>query len=187
MCDTEAMRRAARPVTALTDGCCVCGVTRHGMLIVRATGEMICRPCGARLPALFAAASDEFLKWLWRGPSESSGPPPFLPAHAPVDLLYAEIHQARVAHALATNDEVFAKFKAGVDQTIGPDDTLAHCDLATAYFEMGLVADALREATYALPLDVEHQLAERMFNRMFDTERARPDALSVVAAVLRRH
>lgn len=42
-------------------------------------------------------------------------------------------------------DEVFRDFKKGIQQQIGEEDVDAHCDLAIAYKEMGLLEDALRE------------------------------------------
>ncbi|HSQ63766.1 MAG TPA: hypothetical protein VLM85_11155 [Polyangiaceae bacterium] len=160
------------------------------MLTVAATGELMCRPCAARLPALFAEASDEFLAWLWRGKGDWTGPPAFAAAPAPAELLYAEIHEARMAHLSASHgplaeEDRFAKFKQGVRNMVSPNDVLAHCDLATAYKEMGLAADALREATVAFAPDVEHRFANWMFNMVFDPGTARPEAFLAVVARLR--
>ena len=42
-------------------------------------------------------------------------------------------------------EEVFAKFKEGVKNTLSADDGQAHYDLGTAYKEMGLIDDAIGE------------------------------------------
>ena len=47
-------------------------------------------------------------------------------------------------------EEVFAAFKAGVAKQISADDAQTHFNLAVAYGEMGLLADAVREAAIAL-------------------------------------
>ncbi|HRG99121.1 MAG TPA: tetratricopeptide repeat protein, partial [Polyangiaceae bacterium] len=42
-------------------------------------------------------------------------------------------------------EEVFAKFKQGVETQVAEDDSQTHYDLAVAYKEMGLIDDAIRE------------------------------------------
>ena len=42
-------------------------------------------------------------------------------------------------------DEVFAKFKQGVQSQVSDNDSATHYDLGVAYKEMGLAADAIRE------------------------------------------
>ena len=46
-------------------------------------------------------------------------------------------------------DEVFAKFKQGVQAQVADNDSATHYDLGVAYKEMGLVADAIRELEIA--------------------------------------
>jgi tetratricopeptide (TPR) repeat protein len=42
-------------------------------------------------------------------------------------------------------EEVFQKFKEGVEKQVAADDSQTHYDLAVAYKEMGLIEDAIRE------------------------------------------
>jgi hypothetical protein len=82
-------------------------------------------------------------------------------------------------------EEVFAVFKAGVEKQISTDDASTHLDLAQAYGEMGLMADALRAAATALGERAPLTVASRALNCIFSPGRAEPDALPTIARALR--
>jgi hypothetical protein len=75
--------------------------------------------------------------------------------------------------------------KAAVEKQIGSDATQAHLDLAHAYGEMGLMADAIREAATALGEGARLTLASQALNWLFSPKRAHPDALPTIARILR--
>jgi len=153
------MRRAAKPALALVVGCRVCGVTRPGMLALSA-GDMVCRPCAARLGAFIRKANGDWLAELW-----STQRAPSLP---------------RYEGPVPAGEVVFDD-----PEEVRPEHLQAHHDLAAAYVAMGLAIDALRVASVALEEWVGHDWAQTVFNWMFDKRHARPDALARLVSALR--
>lgn len=86
----------------------------------------VCRACAARIGSL-ASGDEEPRVW-----SSQTRPP----RHAPSE--HAEV------------ERVLEEFKAGIAKQIAADDFEVHLDLAEAYREMGLLADARREAGHVL-------------------------------------
>ena len=132
-------------------GCSVCNETRSGTLSL-AGGETICRPCASRVGSFLQTAPESFLQELW------SGAPPLDEDHNDV----------------AGEEAPFA-------QLTPASDIQPHCDLAIAYAETGLDADAIREGAVALGENVPRHVAQRFFAWLFDPPRARPGALRAVA------
>jgi tetratricopeptide (TPR) repeat protein len=69
-------------------------------------------------------------------------------------------------------EEVFAKFKEGVQKTLSADDGKAHYDLGQAYKEMGLADDAITEFETAAR-DPKLEVEARFLIGMIETERKR--------------
>ncbi len=69
-------------------------------------------------------------------------------------------------------EEVFAKFKEGVQKTLSADDGKAHYDLGQAYKEMGLADDAINEFETAAR-DPKLEVEARFLVGMIETERGR--------------
>jgi tetratricopeptide (TPR) repeat protein len=67
-------------------------------------------------------------------------------------------------------EEVFAKFKEGVQKTLSVDDGKAHYDLGQAYKEMGLADDAIHEFETAAR-DPKLEVEARFLAGMIETER----------------
>ncbi len=67
-------------------------------------------------------------------------------------------------------EEVFAKFKEGVQKTLSVDDGQAHYDLGQAYKEMGLADDAITEFETAAR-DAKLEVEARFLIGMIQTER----------------
>jgi pilus assembly protein FimV len=67
-------------------------------------------------------------------------------------------------------EEVFAKFKEGVQKTLSVDDAKAHYDLGQAYKEMGLADDAINEFETAAR-DPKLEVEARFLIGMIQTER----------------
>ncbi len=67
-------------------------------------------------------------------------------------------------------EEVFAKFKEGVQKTLSIDDGKAHYDLGQAYKEMGLADDAISEFETATR-DPKLEVEARFLVGMIETER----------------
>jgi hypothetical protein len=82
-------------------------------------------------------------------------------------------------------EEVFAGFRAGVEKHIRSEDAQTHLDLAVAYGEMGLMADAVREAAIALGERAPIRIADQTLNWILSPERAHVDALPIIAKILR--
>ena len=79
-------------------------------------------------------------------------------------------------------EEVFAKFKQGVETQVAEDDSQTHYDLAVAYKEMGLIDDAIREFDTAS----RDQEMECVCQSMIGTlELARGNTTEAVTAFLR--
>jgi tetratricopeptide (TPR) repeat protein len=70
-------------------------------------------------------------------PTPAPAPPARRPSLGGGDYLYSV-------------EDVFGRFKAQIEQTVGADDAATHYDLGIAYREMGLLADAAREFETAL-------------------------------------
>jgi hypothetical protein len=70
--------------------------------------------------------------------------------------------------------------EASVMQEIG-DDAVVHFDLAVAYDQAGLVADAVREAARALGGKAPLAFTARVLSWLFARNRARPDAWPTIA------
>jgi len=79
-------------------------------------------------------------------------------------------------------EEVFAKFKEGVEKQVAADDSQTHYDLAVAYKEMGLIDDAIREFDVA----ARDQEMECVCQSMIGTlELARGNVAVAIEAFLR--
>lgn len=89
----------------------------------------VCRSCARRIGNLAAANERARRTGVWSSQSRPARQPP---------AEYAEV------------ERIFQEFKAGVEKQIPVEDFEVHYDLAEAYREMGLLADALREAGLVL-------------------------------------
>lgn len=79
-------------------------------------------------------------------------------------------------------EEVFQKFKEGVEKQVSADDSQTHYDLAVAYKEMGLIDDAIREFDVA----ARDQEMECVCQSMIGTlELARGNVAEAIEAFLR--
>ena len=130
---------------------------------------VLCRhPCVTRVGRAILAAGPSVLAQLW-------------PEALPVREAQGHIPASTDLNA----EEVFASFKAGVAKQISADDAQTHLDLAVAYGEMGLRADAIREAAIALGERAPVPIANRAMKWLFAPGRASPDALPTLVASLR--
>jgi hypothetical protein len=136
------------------------------------SGLLLCRPCAGKVAAFLRGATTAFLNGLW-GPGTTSS-------------TTARERPSTGASQSESDEEVFARFKAGVVAVIRPEDFQAHWDLGVAYAEMGLHADAIREVATSLDERASQQMAQAAFALIFTPPRAVQGALDVVVAALRR-
>jgi hypothetical protein len=107
------------------------------------------------------------------------------PPHPPAAA--TSVASAETAGLAAVDPEaVFRKFKEGIASEIPAGNAQAHADLAMAYAEMGLMADAFREAAIALRETAPRPVVRRVLGWLFDPAHARPDALAVLRAMMNR-
>ncbi len=144
---------------ALRFGCCVCGGVPEARLELRDRNVIVCRPCAAALGLFLELATIAFRSHLW-----GSVPP---------------------AHSGSDEERVLTAFKEKARATLSRSDAAAHYDLAQAYAEMGLASDAIQ--TFAIPLHIDspHDIAQPAFEKIFASEHARPDALSLTISAYR--
>lgn len=74
-------------------------------------------------------------------------------------------------------EKVFRRFREGVRKQIAVEDVDSHLALATAYREMGLVADAVREAATAFEHASDHARKNDALSIVLDPRLLQPDAL----------
>jgi hypothetical protein len=150
------------------DGCFICTAWNDEVIALEDHGVIVCRPCVTRVSAAILRANPHLVALLW-----------------PKAVLAPEPRSLEIAGGADANlKEVFEQFKTGVQQQIG-DNAQAHFDLAVAYDEMGLVADAVREAATALGAKAPLAFKTRVLSWLFARERARPDALAAITTMLR--
>jgi hypothetical protein len=83
-------------------------------------------------------------------------------------------------------EETFPSFKEGVSNAISPDDAASHADLAVAYAEMGLRADALREAGIALTITSRSPVTQVALRVLFGSALMTPSGLRALQRRLRK-
>jgi hypothetical protein len=81
-------------------------------------------------------------------------------------------------------DLAFASFREGIEKKIGDADAVTHLNLAQAYGQMGLMADAIRQAAITLGEGTPLAVASRALNWIFSPDLARPDAMGTIARML---
>jgi len=150
------------------NGCIICDGWRDDMIALADHGARICRPCVTRVGRAILSANPTVLGHLW--PTTSS---------------VGEVSRGALPPEEVNAEEVFAAFKAGVEKQISADDAQTHLDLAVAYGEMGLIADAVREAATALGERASPTIATRAVNWLFAPGRAHPEALRTISRTLR--
>lgn len=155
----------AKPALAIVRGCAVCDVNRRDMLVVP-SGELLCRGCASRVGSFIRQADAAWLGVFW--PPKDALPLPSGGGPLSVDA-----------------EKVCAELKERVAATLSPDDARAHYDLACAYAEMGLSADAVHEATFSLGDTVAFDRAQKVLDWMFDERHTRPDTFTRIVSALR--
>jgi hypothetical protein len=105
------------------------------------------------------------------------------PPHPPAESLPGASAESASLGAVDA-EEVFRKFKEGIAREIPAGDAQSHADLAMAYGEMGLMADAFREAAIALRETAPRPIVCRVLAWMFDPAHARPEAVAVLRAMM---
>jgi hypothetical protein len=162
------MGLAARQAsTSPSSGCFICGDWKDEMINLLDHATVVCRPCATRVGRAILAMSPTAVARLW-----------------PVSPSVRETRRSAPS-ANVNVEEVYTAFKAGMEKHISVDDASTHLDLAQAYGEMGLMADALRTATTALGERAPLTIASRALNWIFSPGRAAPDALPTIARILR--
>jgi hypothetical protein len=148
-------------------GCLVCDAWNDEMISLVEHRAKLCRPCAANVGRTILATSATAVARLW--PASPSATQPR--RHTPPTHVNVE--------------EVFTAFKEGLARHLSTDDAQSHFDLAVAYGEMGLMADAIREAVIAFGEGAPLPIASRALNWLFAPGRAHPDALRTIVASLR--
>jgi len=107
-------------------------------------------------------------------------------ASASVWTIREQPASARPASSRSDVEEAFRSFKEGVAAEIAADDTRAHADLALAYAEMGLSADALREASLVLGRAADVDATETALRAVLSPSLVKPSGLRELKRRLRR-
>jgi len=106
----------------------------------------LCIPCARRVGRFYLDGSEDKRGTVWR-PLPAPNPSP-----ADEDSNEEPASEASGMRFDIAISEVFSEFKKGLERAGGQDPQL-HADLAIAYREMGLIADAMKAAARALALE----------------------------------
>ncbi len=125
--------RQALPNANEKTGCIVCEAWNDEMVTVVDHSARICPACVIRVGRAILSTNPAVVAQLW-------------PASPPI----REGSREGLPRAEVDVDELLEAFKVGVAKQISADDAQHHFDLAVVYDEMGLTADAIREAATTL-------------------------------------
>jgi tetratricopeptide (TPR) repeat protein len=138
---------------AVAHVCPLCGVWVEGLERAHApcaSSDML--PC-PRCDALLASELVAPTKVVFRCPAAHGTFVPYASLDAVTDLDWAAMHITVPQPGDVDPEKVFEAFKEKIRSTIDPRDARAHYDLAQAYREMGLLADALEMIDKVLALE----------------------------------
>jgi len=140
---------------------CACSFCGQAATLEPSAGFWVCSSCAKRIAKLVVESKPESVADIW-----SSVAPP-LGRGEPQQVVRADIDP----------DRLFEEFKEGVAKNISVNDANSHSHLAEAYREMGLYADAVREAALALGAAVATRTADIPLRLLLTAPLLRPDGL----------
>ena len=129
-----------------------------------------CEPCARRVARLAGRSDREARSTIWEtvyAPAAEAKP----------------VEHARPAHV--DPEKVFEEFKRGLQRQLSSVDAETHLDLATAYRDMGLYGDAVREAAVAFDAARERKVAEEALGLLLTPTLLRPDGIEALRARFR--
>jgi hypothetical protein len=146
-----------------------CTFCKQPSLFKPADGVHVCENCAARIGGLAQDAVGVENIWSLTEPEPRTD---------------AKLPSARPSKG--EFEETFPSFKEGVSNAISPDDAASHADLAVAYAEMGLRADALREAGIALTITSRSPVTQVALRVLFGSALMTPSGLRALQRRLRK-